>query len=282
MPRSTKPKPIPPTTVLLVRHGQTPSTGIDAAGTGARAAPGRQGPGAGRGGRRPDRRAREGVGRVRVTPRANAGDGRADRPRPRPARADRAGPARVRVRRMDGTIAEGPGQAARVAHGPALPERLPLPRRRVVRRDADPHRRQRWPASWPAHPGETIVAVSHADPIKAAVADALGTHLDLFQRIVVSPCSISAVHYGDGRPGRADRRTPPATTSRAWAFSEATVVSTSFDFDEPDHFTTGAVGEPGHRVFYLQAARRARWPRCDSRSNRSPRWPSTSAASCST
>jgi uncharacterized repeat protein (TIGR03847 family) len=32
------------------------------------------------------------------------------------------------------------------------------------------------------------------------------------------------------------------------------VVSTSFDFDEPDHFTTGAVGEPGHRVFYLQAA----------------------------
>jgi len=31
-------------------------------------------------------------------------------------------------------------------------------------------------------------------------------------------------------------------------------VSTSFDFDEPEHFTTGAVGEPGHRVFYLQAA----------------------------
>jgi len=31
-------------------------------------------------------------------------------------------------------------------------------------------------------------------------------------------------------------------------------VSTSFDFDEPDHFTTGAVGEPGQRVFYLQAA----------------------------
>jgi uncharacterized repeat protein (TIGR03847 family) len=31
-------------------------------------------------------------------------------------------------------------------------------------------------------------------------------------------------------------------------------VSTSFDFDEPDHFTTGTVGEPGHRVFYLQAA----------------------------
>lgn len=49
------------------------------------------------------------------------------------------------------------------------------------------------------HPGETIVAVSHADPIKAAVAHAQGTHLDLFQRVVVSPCSITAItHTHDG------------------------------------------------------------------------------------
>ncbi|HYB41640.1 MAG TPA: MSMEG_4193 family putative phosphomutase [Candidatus Methylomirabilis sp.] len=45
------------------------------------------------------------------------------------------------------------------------------------------------------HRGETVVAVSHADPIKAAVAHALGTPLDLFQRIVISPASISAVVY---------------------------------------------------------------------------------------
>jgi probable phosphomutase (TIGR03848 family) len=51
-----------------------------------------------------------------------------------------------------------------------------------------------------AHPGETVVAVSHADPIKAAVAGALGSHLDLFQRIVISPCSISAIHYSLGGP----------------------------------------------------------------------------------
>ncbi len=44
-----------------------------------------------------------------------------------------------------------------------------------------------------AHRGQTVVAVSHADPIKAAVAQALGTHLDLFQRIVISPCSVSAI-----------------------------------------------------------------------------------------
>lgn len=45
------------------------------------------------------------------------------------------------------------------------------------------------------HPGRTIVAVSHADPIKAAMAQAAGTPLDLFQRLNVSPCSVSAVAY---------------------------------------------------------------------------------------
>ncbi len=50
------------------------------------------------------------------------------------------------------------------------------------------------------HPGETIVAVSHADTIKAAIAAAMGTHLDLFQRIVVSPCSITAITYTAGGP----------------------------------------------------------------------------------
>jgi probable phosphomutase (TIGR03848 family) len=50
------------------------------------------------------------------------------------------------------------------------------------------------------HPGQTVIAVSHADPIKAAVAHAMGTHLDLFQRIVVSPCSVSAVLYSVDGP----------------------------------------------------------------------------------
>jgi probable phosphoglycerate mutase len=50
------------------------------------------------------------------------------------------------------------------------------------------------------HPGGTIVAVSHADPIKAAVAHAMGTHLDLFQRIVISPCSVTAIAYQAGGP----------------------------------------------------------------------------------
>ncbi|NAZ81508.1 MSMEG_4193 family putative phosphomutase [Kineococcus sp. R8] len=44
------------------------------------------------------------------------------------------------------------------------------------------------------------VAVTHGDIIKAVLADALGLHLDLFQRITADPCSVSAVRYAPLRP----------------------------------------------------------------------------------
>jgi len=44
------------------------------------------------------------------------------------------------------------------------------------------------------------LAVSHGDVIKAILADALGTHLDLFQRIQVDPASVSIVRYTEARP----------------------------------------------------------------------------------
>ena len=50
------------------------------------------------------------------------------------------------------------------------------------------------------HRGKTVVAVSHADPIKAAVTYAQGVPLDLFQRTVISPCSVTALVIGSGRP----------------------------------------------------------------------------------
>ena len=50
------------------------------------------------------------------------------------------------------------------------------------------------------HRGEVIVVVSHADPIKVAIGDALGVPLDLMQRTVISPCSVSVVSYGLGAP----------------------------------------------------------------------------------
>ena len=51
---------------------------------------------------------------------------------------------------------------------------------------------------WNARLGDraTYAIVSHGDVIKAILADALGTHLDQFQRIVVDPASISVVRYG--------------------------------------------------------------------------------------
>lgn len=51
-----------------------------------------------------------------------------------------------------------------------------------------------------AHPGGTVIAVSHADPIKAVAATALGVPLDLFQRIDVSPCSMTVIVYSHEGP----------------------------------------------------------------------------------
>jgi len=48
--------------------------------------------------------------------------------------------------------------------------------------------------------GAVWVAVAHGDIIKAVLADALGMHLDLFQRIAVGPASVSIVRYGPHRP----------------------------------------------------------------------------------
>jgi len=49
-------------------------------------------------------------------------------------------------------------------------------------------------------PGAVWAAVSHGDIIKSILADALGMHLDLFQRINVGPASVSIVRYGANRP----------------------------------------------------------------------------------
>ncbi len=49
-------------------------------------------------------------------------------------------------------------------------------------------------------PGAVWVAVSHGDIIKSILADALGMHLDLFQRINVDPASISIIRYTESRP----------------------------------------------------------------------------------
>jgi probable phosphomutase (TIGR03848 family) len=70
-------------------------------------------------------------------------------------------------------------------------------------------------------PDAVWLACSHGDVIKAVLADALGQHLDLFQRIVVDPCSVSAIRYTPSRPfvltlndtgGDPTRFAPPRTS----------------------------------------------------------------------
>ena len=48
-------------------------------------------------------------------------------------------------------------------------------------------------------PDAVWLACSHGDVIKAVVADALGMHLDLFQRINVDPCSVTVIRYAELR-----------------------------------------------------------------------------------
>jgi broad specificity phosphatase PhoE len=66
--------------------------------------------------------------------------------------------------------------------------------------------------------------VSHGDIIKSVLADALGMHLDLFQRLHVDPASVSIVRYTGTRPyvlasnthaGDLSWLRPPARKSRA-------------------------------------------------------------------
>jgi probable phosphomutase (TIGR03848 family) len=51
-----------------------------------------------------------------------------------------------------------------------------------------------------AHPGATVAVVSHADVIKAAIAHYIGLHLDLFQRLVVYPASLTAFRFNKFGP----------------------------------------------------------------------------------
>ncbi|WP_330238143.1 histidine phosphatase family protein [Streptomyces sp. NBC_00525] len=59
-----------------------------------------------------------------------------------------------------------------------------------------------WNARFEAEHGENALYVmcSHGDIIKSLVADALGLHLDLFQRVHADPCSVTAIRYTRLRP----------------------------------------------------------------------------------
>ena len=78
----------------------------------------------------------------------------------------------------------------------------------------------------------TWMAVSHGDVIKSVVADALGVHLDMFQRIQIDPCSLTVIRYTTLRPfvvrmndvgGSVADLIPPKRRGRRKASSDAAV-----------------------------------------------------------
>jgi probable phosphomutase (TIGR03848 family) len=200
MARATTP---PPTLVLLVRHGQTPTTG--------KVLPGRA-PGlhlADKGRDQAEVVAQR-IAALQTDKRKVAAVYASPLERTQETAAPIAKALGLRVRRNQGLLEADFGSWT----GAELKKLYKLPEWRTVQRNPSGFR---FPdgesftemqtricgaiAKLRAeHPGETVVAVSHADPIKAAVAHAMGTHLDLFQRIVVSPCSVSAVLYGVDGP----------------------------------------------------------------------------------
>ncbi|MDX6222818.1 MAG: hypothetical protein QOD91_1872 [Frankiales bacterium] len=93
---------------------------------------------------------------------------------------------------------------------------------------------------WNATLGEeaTYLVCSHGDVIKAIVADALGMHLDTFQRINVDPASLTIIRYGKVRPfvvkvndngGSLDALIPPKRRRRRAATRDAVVGGSTGD-----------------------------------------------------
>jgi probable phosphomutase (TIGR03848 family) len=198
MARTRQPRPPRGTLILLVRHGQTPTTGTTLPGR----APGLHLSDAGRA-------QAEAVAARIAGLKAVAAVYASPLERARETAAPIAKARGLRVRGERGLFECDFGEWT----GSALKDLYKLPEWRTVQRFPSGFRfpggesftemQTRMVSALGAlagrHPGETIVAVSHADPIKAAVAHALGTHLDLFQRIVISTCSVSAVLFtGEG------------------------------------------------------------------------------------
>ena len=195
----SRPKPPPPTLVLLVRHGQTPTTGAILPGR----APGLHLSEKGR------EQAEAVATRIEALPKVDAVYA-SPLERTRETAAPIAKKRHLRVKVEKGLVEADFGEWT----GQELKTLFKQPEWQTV---------QRYPSGFrfpsgesfaemqtritgtidklvARHKGGVIVAVSHADPIKAAVAQALGTHLDLFQRIVISPCSVTAIAYGTGGP----------------------------------------------------------------------------------
>lgn len=98
-------------------------------------------------------------------------------------------------------------------------------------------------------PDALWLACSHGDVIKAIVADALGMHLDLFQRVVVDPASVTVIRYTAGRPflaklndtgGSLAFLQPPANPKRRKAKAEDSDAAVGGGAGGPARATSGS------------------------------------------
>ena len=108
-------------------------------------------------------------------------------------------------------------------------------------------------ASSADHPGQTIRGpFSRADPIKAIVAAAAEVPINLMQRLVISPCSISAILFHGRRSGGAVRELHGLWTSLCRASRRIGPMSERRLRQRNDHCTVRvAIGEVGQRLFLL-------------------------------
>ena len=89
------------------------------------------------------------------------------------------------------------------------------------------------------------VACSHGDVIKSVLADALGCHLDAFQRIMIEPASMSIVRYTETRPF-VHRVGDTGGDLSAFVTSETPAAVSESAADQPERSASDAV--PGGEV----------------------------------
>lgn len=122
-----------------------------------------------------------------------------------------------------------------------------------------------------AHPRQVIAVVSHADPLKAALAHYLGMDLNNFQRLAIEPASVSVVMFGEKgplvlkindrdklptykiEPEKKDEDKKEERKDKL-AMPEPNILH---DLNPVTHVTVGAEGVPGKRTFYLQGRKGA-------------------------
>ncbi len=116
------------------------------------------------------------------------------------------------------------------------------------------------------HPDGMVAVVSHADPIKAAIAHYIGLDLNQFQKLVINPTSVSVIavnehgaallvmnHNGDLSDLTSKQHQRPAVRRITWPQEGQTMPRIVYDLKPLARITASAVGMPGQRTFYLQA-----------------------------